>query len=140
LTAGLLEANVESVDRISQAEIRPEVHGGVVFSANSKSDDLRIGFASSDSSLNLDGLETGRARFQGGLGLKAQVTDAFDIGLTYELVARKGYRAHYGQIGLWGSPSDASLARPDALAASGLASCDGSVSSPPPFGEYSKKN
>jgi outer membrane autotransporter protein len=45
-------------------------------------------------------LETGRARFQGGVGLKAQLTDTFDIGLTYELEARKGYRAHYGQIGV----------------------------------------
>jgi outer membrane autotransporter protein len=95
-----LSLKLESVHRIGQAEIRPEVHGGVIFSANSKSDDLRMGFAGSNSSMNLDGLETGRARFQGGVGLKAQLTDTFDIGLTYELEARKGYRAHYGQIGV----------------------------------------
>jgi outer membrane autotransporter protein len=91
---------LESVHEIGSVVLRPEIHAGVVFTPTSKADDLRVGFVGSNASFNLNGLETGRTRFRGGAGLKVQLTDYVDIGFSYEIEAKKGYTAHYGQLGI----------------------------------------
>ena len=89
---------LETTRQVGSVVIQPEVHAGVVFTADSSDKGLRVGFAGSDSSLTLNGLETGKTRFQAGAGGKLQVTENVDFGLSYELETRKGYTAHYGQL------------------------------------------
>ncbi|MDR0622772.1 MAG: autotransporter domain-containing protein [Deltaproteobacteria bacterium] len=95
-----LSVKLESVHRLGSAIVKPEIHAGVIFTPHSRNDDLRVGFTGTDGTLTLHGLEPGRTRFKGGLGLKAQLNDNVDLGFTYELELRNDYVAHFGQLGL----------------------------------------
>jgi outer membrane autotransporter protein len=91
---------LESVHEFGSVVLRPEIHAGVVFSPKTKADNLRVGFVGSNAAINLNGFETGQTRFRGGVGLKLQMNDYVDIGFSYEIEAKKGYAAHYGQLGI----------------------------------------
>ncbi|MDR1578196.1 MAG: autotransporter domain-containing protein [Deltaproteobacteria bacterium] len=92
---------LETTQRVGGVILTPEIHVGAVFVANNPKNQMRVGFAGPNGPVhNLQGLDPGKNRFQGGASLKLQVSDLVDIFATYELEKRSKFTSHYGHIGV----------------------------------------
>jgi len=82
------------------ATVAPELRLGGIIAANHPKAELRLGFVGSDESTTISGIEPGRSRLVTGAGLKAQLSEATDVFINYDLEARRGYQGHSASAGL----------------------------------------
>jgi outer membrane autotransporter protein len=91
---------LESTHQVGSVTISPEVHVGVIFTANDPKSSMRMGFVGSDRSVSLTGVDSGKNRFQAGTSVKIQASDLVDIFVSYEMETRSKYTSHYGHLGI----------------------------------------
>jgi len=82
------------------ATVSPELRLGGIIEANHPKSEFRLGFVGSNDSAIISGIAPGRSRLVAGAGLKAQLSEATDVFLNYDLEARSGYQGHSASAGI----------------------------------------